>query len=97
MIQQPQNQTCAVVGDILATRLQVRGVKGIVVDGRIRDLGAMQGLVDGRDGFVVWNKGTSTVGSGLEAKAWAADVPLTIGSVVVMPVSKVSWSGHVHA
>lgn len=75
------------VGDILATRLKVRGVRGIVVDGRVRDLQAMQDLTDD-GGFVVWNKATSTVGSGLEAKAWAADVPLSIGNVVVKPVSQ---------
>lgn len=38
-------------------------------------------------GFCVWNKGTSTVGSGLEAKAWASDVPLVVGDVVVRAVS----------
>ncbi|KAI6897734.1 hypothetical protein KC348_g17651 [Hortaea werneckii] len=34
LLQQPQGQICAVCGDILATRLKVRGVKGIVADGR---------------------------------------------------------------
>ena len=37
-----------------------------------------------KDGsFHVWSHGLSTVGTGLEAKAWAADVPLEIGGVTV--------------
>lgn len=79
------------MGDILATRLRVRGVRGAVVDGRVRDLTSLAGLVsDAEDGtFQIWNKGTSTVGTGMEAKAWAVDVPLTIGNVVVKAVSAV--------
>lgn len=76
------------MGGILATRLKVRGVRGAVVDGRVRDLTSLANLVSEDDGssFRIWNKGTSTVGTGMEAKAWAVDVPLTIGSVVVRAV-----------
>ncbi|KAI7463359.1 hypothetical protein KC351_g15907 [Hortaea werneckii] len=44
LLQQPQGQICAVCGDILATRLKVRGVKGIVADGRVRDVVALSEL-----------------------------------------------------
>ncbi|RMX81435.1 hypothetical protein D0869_06814 [Hortaea werneckii] len=44
LLQQPQGQICAVCGDILATRLKVRGVKGIVADGRVRDLVSLSEL-----------------------------------------------------
>ncbi|GAB1736936.1 hypothetical protein NU219Hw_g304t1 [Hortaea werneckii] len=45
LLQQPRGgQICAVCGDILATRLKVRGVKGIVADGRVRDLVALAEL-----------------------------------------------------
>jgi len=85
ILQQPPNQSCAVMGDILATRLKVRGVRGAVVDGRVRDLTALKEL--GAEGeFVVWSRGTSTVGTGMEAKAWAVDVPLRIGMVEVRAV-----------
>ncbi|GAB7365928.1 hypothetical protein MBLNU230_g7256t1 [Neophaeotheca triangularis] len=78
LIQQPDNQVCAILGDILATRLKVRGTRGVIADGRIRDIAAISELCD--DGaFTVWSKGTSTVGTGLEAKAWACDVPLFVG------------------
>lgn len=44
----------------------------------------MNELCEGGE-FQVWSTGTSTVGTGLEAKAWAADVPLRIGEVEVKP------------
>jgi len=82
LLQQPTGQVCAVCGDILATRLKVRGVKGVVADGRVRDIVAMNDL--SRDGdFSVWSRGTSTVGTGMEAKAWCADIPLRIGDLEV--------------
>ncbi len=35
----------------------------------------------------VWSRGTSVVGAGAETKAWATDVPVSIGDAVVEPVS----------
>ncbi|RMY38887.1 hypothetical protein D0866_02297 [Hortaea werneckii] len=91
LLQQPQGQICAVCGDILATRLKVRGVKGIVADGRVRDIVALSELCqpsrsptgpasssEGREGFTVWSRGTSTVGTGLAAQAWCVNVPLCV-------------------
>ncbi|KAK5119785.1 hypothetical protein LTR85_007361 [Meristemomyces frigidus] len=85
LLQQPSGQVCAVCGDILATRLKVRGVKGVVADGRVRDLIAMRELCQDGGEFQVWSRQTSTVGTGLEAKAWAADVPLKVGDLDVKP------------
>ena len=87
LLQQPSGQVCAICGDILATRLKVRGVKGIVADGRVRDLPSLNGLCssDSNTEFQVWSRATSTVGTGLEAKAWAADVSLRVGDVEVRP------------
>lgn len=85
-LQQPTGQVCAVCGDILATRLKVRGVKGVIADGRVRDVSAMRQLVqEGNGEFAVWSRGSSTVGTGLEAKPWAADVPLRVGDFTVKP------------
>lgn len=39
LIQQPPGLLTAVLGDIMATRLHKRGVQGVVVDGRVRDIG----------------------------------------------------------
>ena len=84
MLQQPHDQICAVLGDILGTRLKVRGVKGVLVDGRIRDLVAIRDLC--KDGtYTAWSKGVSTVTTSLEAKVWAVDVPLRIQGVEVRP------------
>ncbi|KAI6787725.1 hypothetical protein KC366_g18565 [Hortaea werneckii] len=44
LLQQPPGQICAVCGDILATRLKVRGTGGIVADGRVRDVVALSEL-----------------------------------------------------
>ncbi|KAI7267199.1 hypothetical protein KC345_g7990, partial [Hortaea werneckii] len=92
LLQQPRGQICAVCGDILATRLKVRGVKGIVADGRVRDVVALSNLCKpssatstngsegGREEFTVWSRGTSTVGTGLAAQAWCVDVPLSLAT-----------------
>jgi regulator of RNase E activity RraA len=38
VIEQPRGQSCAAMGGIMALRMKKRGVKGCVVDGRVRDL-----------------------------------------------------------
>ncbi|RMY61486.1 hypothetical protein D0864_12929 [Hortaea werneckii] len=88
LLQQPRGQICAVCGDILGTRLKVRGVRGIVADGRSRYRDSANRRVPparaavargGRGGeFTVWSRGTSTVGTGLAAQAWCVDVPLSV-------------------
>ncbi|KAL4881725.1 hypothetical protein BJY04DRAFT_207474 [Aspergillus karnatakaensis] len=80
LIEQPPNQHCAVVGGIMAARMKVLGIKGAVVSGRIRDLSEIQG-----SGLPVWARGTSTVGTGAEAKAGLRNVPVDVGGVVVSP------------
>ncbi|KAL5340493.1 ribonuclease E inhibitor RraA/Dimethylmenaquinone methyltransferase [Aspergillus crustosus] len=80
IIEQPANQHCAVVGGIMAARMKVLGIKGVVVNGRIRDLAEIQG-----SGLPVWARGTSTVGTGAEAKAGERGVDVDVGGVVVSP------------
>ena len=82
MLSQPENQTCAVLGGIMATRMKIRGAEGVVVGGRVRDLRELRSL-----DFPVWAEGTSTVGTGAEAKPWAINVPVTVAGVTVNPVS----------
>jgi len=38
VIEQPEGQSCAAVGGIMALRMKARGAKGCVVGGRVRDL-----------------------------------------------------------
>ncbi|KAL3477150.1 hypothetical protein BJX99DRAFT_246453 [Aspergillus californicus] len=80
LIEQPANQHCAVVGGIMALRMKSLGVAGAVVNGRIRDLQEIQGC-----GLPVWARGTSTVGTGAEAKPGLRGVRIDVGGVEVGP------------
>lgn len=42
VIEQPPGQTCAAVGGIMAARMKIRGLRGCVVSGRIRDLAELR-------------------------------------------------------
>ncbi|KAJ5169414.1 Ribonuclease E inhibitor RraA/Dimethylmenaquinone methyltransferase [Penicillium coprophilum] len=80
VIEQPENQYCAVTGGIMATRMKALGIKATVVGGRVRDLRELQAT-----GLPIWARATSTVGTNAEAKAGARDVPISIGGVTVSP------------
>ncbi|PLB55014.1 RraA-like protein [Aspergillus steynii IBT 23096] len=80
VVEQPEGQFCAVVGGIMAVRMNALGVKGVLVNGRIRDVQEMRGC-----GIPVWARGTSTVGTAAEAKPGARNVPVNLGGVVVSP------------
>lgn len=64
----------------MAARMVRLGAKGVVVDGRVRDLDTLRGL-----GVPIWTKGTSIVGAAGESKAWAVNVQVHIGNVIVEP------------
>lgn len=84
LMQQPRGQISALLGDIVATRYKVRGIKGVIADGRTRDItGINEVCKDGN--FQAWSTGLTSVGTSCEAKPWAVDVPLKIGRVVVKP------------
>jgi regulator of RNase E activity RraA len=83
LLQQPSGQISALLGDIVATRLAIRGVAGVIVDGRIRDLTGC-GELCAKGSFAVWSKASSTVGTSLEAKPWSVDVPVEVGGRVVV-------------
>lgn len=42
LVDQPEGQKCAVIGGIMASRMKVRGVKAVLVNGRIRDLAELR-------------------------------------------------------
>jgi regulator of RNase E activity RraA len=64
----------------MAARMAKLGAKGVVVDGRVRDLDTLRGLE-----IPIWTKGTSIVGAAGETKAWAVNVAVQIGHVLVEP------------
>lgn len=89
LMQQPPDQIVGLVGDIVATRYRVRGVRGCVVDGRVRDVSGIGAVAkEGREGgkggsFTCWSRALTSVGTSLEAKPWAVDAPIKIGAVEV--------------
>ncbi|KAJ5994443.1 hypothetical protein N7451_010167 [Penicillium sp. IBT 35674x] len=80
VIEQPDEQYCAVTGGIMATRMKFLGIKAAVVGGRVRDLRELQGTE-----LPIWARATSTVGTGAEAKAAVRDVPISVGGITVSP------------
>ncbi|PGG99975.1 hypothetical protein AJ80_09262 [Polytolypa hystricis UAMH7299] len=80
LLDQPRDQYCAVLGGIMASRMKVLGVKGVVVNGRVRDLAELKWTE-----LQIWARATSTVGTGAEAKPGARNVPIDVGGVVVSP------------
>ncbi|EGX50956.1 hypothetical protein AOL_s00054g692 [Orbilia oligospora ATCC 24927] len=80
LISQPPNQRNAVLGGLVAARIQKLGSLAIIVDGRIRDITELKNL-----GVDVWAKGTSTVGAGGESKCVAVGVEIEVEGVKVVP------------
>ncbi|KAK5062913.1 hypothetical protein LTR84_004989 [Exophiala bonariae] len=84
LIKQPEGQICALIGDLIAARLKLRGTLGIVAAGRIRDIPSCAALCE--DGsFQMWSHGFSASAPSLETVPWMVDVPLQIGKVLVNP------------
>lgn len=78
IISQPAGQACAVVGGIMAARAKYLGARGLVVDGRVRDITALN-----ETQVPIWSRGTSIIGAGAETKFHARNVPVKIGHTTV--------------
>lgn len=68
------------MGDILASRIQVRGAAGIVTDGGLRDTPALAGM-----DFPIYLGGAAAPPSHLVHHPVDMNVPIGCGSVAVMP------------
>jgi 4-hydroxy-4-methyl-2-oxoglutarate aldolase len=66
-------------GELFATALQHRGVRGIVTDTGIRDVAELTGL-----GFPAWTTAVSAQGT-VKATAGAVNVPIVVGGVYIEP------------
>lgn len=71
------------MGGMMALRISKLGVKGVCVDGRVRDVKQLKETLD----MPVWCKSTSIVATSGECKAHAMNVPITVGPTRVEPVS----------
>ncbi|KAF2104367.1 hypothetical protein NA57DRAFT_70574 [Rhizodiscina lignyota] len=68
VLSQPDGQSCAALGGVMATRMKVKGVKAVVVSGKVRDLGKLREIVRGEaaEGESVpdpWRQGQPVSGS----------------------------------
>lgn len=67
------------IGDLMATQMQVRGVRGYVTTGGVRDTDELRGM-----GFPVWTRHVSAQGT-VKDTAGSVNVPVVLDDVVVRP------------
>lgn len=73
-------RTTAVLGDLVSTKARHRGIAGFVVDGLVRDIGAIRRLGD----FPVFARGITPIGP-LHRGPGEVNYPVSLGGIVVNP------------
>lgn len=71
--------THGMFGDLLATSLQVKGVRGLVIDAAVRDTADLRQM-----GFPVWTRHVSCQGT-VKATPGSVNVPISLGGISISP------------